>query len=321
MAAGILPAVEPGFQPGGVGLVNVAGFAERETMENPGRCSGWQDAALYVRQGCLTLHDMSENQNQAAIEMRGVSVGAMRDIGFIVVQDANWTVAPGEFWVIAGQQHSGKSDFLMLTAGLMTPVEGSCRLSGRDTRTFGEAELAERLRVGLVFEGGQLFNHLTIRENVALPLQYHRNLSTDAAAPEVQTLLELMELTPLADITPANVSGNWRQRAALARALVLKPELLLLDNPLGRLEARHRQWWMRFLDRLWRGHEWSGGRPTTMVVTTDDLSHLTGWQNADRKFALLRDKKFSPIGSWNDVETSNDPAVKELQAVPVEETM
>ena len=90
---------------------------------------------------------MSENQNPAAIEMRGVSVGAMRDISFIVVEDANWTVAPGEFWVIAGQQHSGKSDFLKMTAGLMAPVKGSYRLFGNETRAFGEAELPERLRV------------------------------------------------------------------------------------------------------------------------------------------------------------------------------
>jgi phospholipid/cholesterol/gamma-HCH transport system ATP-binding protein len=261
---------------------------------------------------------MNENQNPAAIEMRGVSVGTMRDVSFIVVEDTNWTVAPGEFWVLAGQQHSGKSDFLMLTAGLMAPVEGSCELFGMDTRTFGEAELAERLRVGLVFAGGHLFNHLTIRENVALPLQYHRNLSAGAAASEVQTLLELMELTPLADITLANVSGNWLQRAALARALALKPELLLLDNPLGRLDARHRQWWLRFLNRLGRGHNWLGGRPLTLVATTDDLRP---WQNAQLKFGLLYDKNFSPLGSWNDMESLNDPVVKELQAIPVGETM
>jgi len=287
-------------------------------MKNPGRCPGRQDAALYVRQGCLTLHDMSEDQNIPAIEMRGVSVGTMRDASLVVVENADWTVAPGEFWVIAGQQHSGKSDFLMLAGGLMAPASGSCRLFGRDIRDFGEAELAERLRVGLVFEGGQLFNHLTIRENVALPLQYHRNLPVGAAASEVQPLLELMELTPLADITPANVSGNWRQRAALARALALKPELLLLDNPLGRLEARHRHWWLRFLDQLGRGHDWLGGRPLTLAATTDDLRP---WRDAPRKFALLHGKKFTPFGSWNDVEASDNPAVKELRAVPIGETM
>ena len=139
-----------------------------------------------------------------------------------------------------------------------------------------------------------------------------------AAAREVQSLLELMELTPLADVTPANVATNWRQRAALARALILKPEVLLLDNPLSGLGGRHLQWWLRLLDLLWHGHEWSGGRPMTMVVTTDDLSRLAGWQNADRKFALLRDKKFIPLGSWRAVEAGNDPVVKELLAVPLE---
>jgi ABC-type transporter Mla maintaining outer membrane lipid asymmetry ATPase subunit MlaF len=264
---------------------------------------------------------MSENPNLAAIEMRGVSAGAMRDTSFTVVENVNWTVAPGEFWVIAGQQHSGKSDFLKMTAGLMTPVKGSYKLFGNETRMFGEAELPERLRLGFVFEGGQLFHHLTLGENVALPLQYHHNLSASAAAREVQSLLDLMELTPLADITPANVSANWRQRAALARALVLKPDVLLLDNPFRGLGARHLQWWLRFLDRLWRGHEWSGGRPMTMVATTDDLSRLAGWRNDARQFALLKDKRFLALGLWSEVESSNDPDVKELLAVPLAATM
>jgi ABC-type transporter Mla maintaining outer membrane lipid asymmetry ATPase subunit MlaF len=258
---------------------------------------------------------MSDSQNLAAIEMRGVSVGTMRDLSFTVVEEADWTVMPGDFWVIAGPQQSGKSDFLMLAAGLMAPVQGSYKLFGMETRLFSEAELADRLRVGFVFEGGQLFNQLTIRENVALPLQYHRDGPPAAAAQEVQTLLDLMELTPLADITPPNISDNWRQRAGLARALILKPELLLLDNPLGRLGGRHLHWWRRFLDQLWRGHEWSGGRPMTLAATADDLRP---WPGAGRKFALLHEKKFLPLGSWNDVASAGDPIVKELLAVPVE---
>jgi ABC-type transporter Mla maintaining outer membrane lipid asymmetry ATPase subunit MlaF len=252
------------------------------------------------------------------LEMRGVSVGAMRDISFTVVESVNWSVAAGEFWVIAGPQHSGKSDFLKMTAGLMPPMKGSYKLFGMETRLFGEAELAGRLRVGFVFEGGQLFNHLTLRENVALPLQYHRDLPPGASAQEVQTLLELMELTPLADLTPPHISGNWRQRAALARALILKPEVLLLDNPLGRLGGRHLPWWLRFLDQLWHGHPWSSSRPMTLVATADDLRP---WQSVQRKFALLRDKQFFPLGSWNKVESASDPVVKELLAVPVETTI
>ena len=260
---------------------------------------------------------MSENQHLPAIEMRGVSVGAMRDASFTVVEDVNWSVSGGEFWVIAGQEHSGKSDLLMLAAGLMPPVAGSYNLFGRDTKDFGEAELAERLRVGFVFQEGQLFNQLTIAENVALPLRYQKNLAPAAAAAEVNELLELMELTPLADVTPSNIAANWRLRAALARALILKPEILLLDNPLAGLGARHLHWWLRFLDQLSRGHEQFGGKPMTLVVTADDLRP---WQNARRRFALLRDKKFIPLGSWNEVETANDPIVKELLAVPAELT-
>ena len=128
----------------------------------------------------------------------------------------------------------------MHAAGLMTPAHGSCRIFGCDTDSFGEAQLAERLRVGFVFEGGQLFNHLTVAENVALPLRYQKNLTAAEAADVVRALLELLELTPFADSTPSNLAANWRQRAALARALVLKPELLLLDNPLAGLSVRHR---------------------------------------------------------------------------------
>jgi len=261
---------------------------------------------------------MNENQYLPAIEMRGVSVAAMRNATFIVVEDVDWLVAAGEFWVIAGQEHSGKSDLMMLAAGLMPPVSGSYKFFGNDTKNFGEAELAERLRVGFVFQGGHLFNQMTIAENVALPLQYSRNLSPDAAAREVQALLELMELVPLADVTPSNIAANWRQRAALARALILKPEVLLLDNPLASLGARHRHWWLRFLDQLSRGHGQFGGEPMTIAVTADDLRP---WENARRKFALLHEKKFTMLGAWNEVETADHSAVKELLAAPVEATM
>jgi ABC-type transporter Mla maintaining outer membrane lipid asymmetry ATPase subunit MlaF len=242
----------------------------------------------------------------------------MRDISFVVLEDVNWRVAPGEFWTVAGQQHSGKSDFLMLTAGLMAPVKGECKLFGADIQTFGEAKLEERLHVGFVFAGGQLFNQLTLRENVSLPLQYHHDLTPAAAAQEAQTLLELLELTPQADITPPNVSDNWRRRAALARALILRPKLLLLDEPLAGLGMRHLHWWLRFLDQLSHGHNWCGGRPMTVVATTDDLRP---WRSANRKFALAHDKKFFPLGAWNEVESADDPVVKELLAVPLETTI
>jgi ABC-type transporter Mla maintaining outer membrane lipid asymmetry ATPase subunit MlaF len=261
---------------------------------------------------------MSENLTIPAIEMRGVTVAAMRDASLTVVADVNWSVAAGEFWVVAGPERSGKSDLLMLAAGLMLPTAGCYRLFGSETKHFGEAELAERLRVGFVFQGGHLFNQLTIAENVALPLRYRKNLAAEDGAQPVAAMLELLELTPLADVTPANLAAHWRQRAALARALILQPEVLLLDNPLTGLGARHQQWWLQFLDRLAHGHEWFGGGPVTLVVTADDLRP---WKNERRKFALLRDKKFLPVGGWPEVESHCDPALKELLAGPLETTI
>ncbi|HEY5043557.1 MAG TPA: ATP-binding cassette domain-containing protein [Verrucomicrobiae bacterium] len=260
---------------------------------------------------------MSKNPGIPVIEMCGVNVATMRDAFFTVVEDVNWSVAAGEFWVVAGQEHSGKSDLLMLAAGLMPAAGGDCRLFGSDTKNFGEAELTERLRVGFVFQDGKLFSRLTIAENVALPLRYQKNLTGADVARPVQLLLELLELEPFADSTPANVPVNWHRRAALARALILKPEALLLDNPLAGLGARHLQWWLRFLDQLWRGHERFGGTPMTIAVTADDLRP---WQNDRRKFALLHEKKFIPLGGWREVEAAGPSILKELMAVPVELT-
>ena len=104
--------------------------------------------ALFI---VLYLVDMSENQNPAAIEMRGVSVGAMRDLSFTVVEDVNWTVAPGEFWVIAGQQHSGKSDFLMLTAGLMTPVKRQLQIVRNRNANFRRGGTGRAVARGICF--------------------------------------------------------------------------------------------------------------------------------------------------------------------------
>src|SRR5436309_4299693 len=113
----------------------------------------------------------------AAIEMQAVAVSAMRDQSIQVAEGINWTVAAGDYWVVAGLQGAGKSDFLMMTAGLMPPAQGSYRLFGEEMPIFDEARLNHRLRLGLVFDGGQLLNHLTVWENVALPLLYHETLA------------------------------------------------------------------------------------------------------------------------------------------------
>jgi len=211
--------------------------------------------------------------------------------------------------VIAGLQGSGKSDFLMTTAGVMPPMQGVYRLFGELMPIFDDERLQHRLRLGLAFETGQLLNHLTVAENLTLPLRYHQNLGQPEARPQVQPLLEAMELGPWADSTPGALGRNWQKRVGLARALVLKPNVLLVDSPLTGLDLRHVTWWLTFLDALSRGHALLEGRPLTLVVTAADLRP---WKGRARQFAVLKNKKFSVLGEWSQLESVTDELVQEL---------
>jgi len=259
---------------------------------------------------------MSETVSQpAVIEMEGVQIASPLDPAQAILEDVNWTVQTGEFWVVAAPEHAGKTDLLLHAAGLVPPTAGTCRVFGRDTREFDETQLAERLRLGFVFAEGKLFSQMTLAENIALPLRYHRDLPEAEMVRTTERLLELLELTPFASALPVNVAANWRQRAALARALALEPEVLLLDNPNGGLVVRHRRWLVDFLDQLWRGHEFIGNRPMTVVATTDDLQ---AWQHAGRKFAAVHEGTFATLGTWGGDEFSRNGAIKELLAAATE---
>jgi phospholipid/cholesterol/gamma-HCH transport system ATP-binding protein len=188
-------------------------------------------------------------------------------------------------------------------------TDGSYRFFGEEMPIFEEERLHQRLRLGFVFDGGQLLNHLTISENIALPLRYHQQLSKAQADDAAQQMLDLTELAPWADSTPGAMGRNWHKRVGLARALMLKPEVLLLDNPLGGLDLRHRGWWLNFLEQLSRGHEWMNKKPVTLVVTADDLRP---WRKRARQFAVLKDKQLTALGAWEQVEASRDEKIQEL---------
>lgn len=140
-------------------------------------------------------------------------------------------------------------------------------------------------------------------------MRYHRNLSKTDAEAEVQQILDLTELSPWADSTPGAIARNWQKRVGLARALMLKPQVLLLDNPLAGLDLRHRGWWLNFLGQLSKGHEWMQGNPVTLVATADDLRP---WRKRARQFAVLKNKHLVVLGPWEKVEGAGDETVNEL---------
>lgn len=251
--------------------------------------------------------------SEPVIRMEQVSAGSLRGGTVAVIENIDWTVQAGEFWVVAGLHGAGKTDFLMLTAGLLAPQRGRYWLLGDEMPIFEEARLDQRLNVGLVFDGGGLIHHLTVRENIALPLRYHLNLTPGQADSEVAGWLEAMELAPWADITPGALGRNWRKRVGLARALILQPEVLLVDNPLLGLDPRHAHWWRDWLDQLSRGHALLRHRPLTLIVTT---AELRPWKSQTSRFAILRDRRLEVIGTWAQLEAANPDRLRELLLAP-----
>jgi len=245
------------------------------------------------------------------IELISATVSQSPLDGSRPVEGVNWTLARGDWWVVGGAPWSGKSDLLATAAGLVSPLDGTHRLFGRDVEQMEDDEFVrERMRIGLVFEnGGRLFHNLTVAENVALPLGYHRNLGAVEAAEQTAAVLELTGVTRMADSLPSRIGRPWRQRVGLARALALRPEVLLLDNPLGGLDWRQTVWWHEFLGALAAGHPHFDGRPVTLAVAVEDFRPWTG---CGRQFAALKDNRWQPLGGRESLKDTSEPALREL---------
>ena len=125
--------------------------------------------------------------------------------------------------------------------------------------------------------------------------------------------LELVGLADAGHKKPGELSGGMRKRAGLARALALKPEVLLVDNPLAGLDRRHVHWWLGFLDQLSSGHKLMQSRPVTLVVTASDSGP---WKGHARQFAVLRNHSFVALGAWEQLEAAGEELLRELLTVP-----
>ena len=230
-----------------------------------------------------------------SIEMEGVAVCSPRNPDLPLLEPVDWRVEAGECWVVAGLQGAGKTALLQTAAGLQLAPRGQLRVLGEPVPPEAGAALTQlRRRVGFVFEqDGRLFPALTVLENVLLPLRYHRDLSAAAAAAEVAPLMAALHLDRLASFFPGRIGRAWTRRVALARALALRPALLLLDNPLAVLDPTHLRWWREYLQELHRGSAWLGGRPLTLVIAADELRPLL---NVGQWFALAGGHQWRILG-------------------------
>ena len=190
----------------------------------------------------IDIHDLVKRY----VPRRGVIVEAIRHL------DLN--VAPGEFLAIVGPSGCGKSTLLHLVAGLEQPSSGSIRIGATVPQ-----ELIDRHRLGIAFQDSALLPWLSVEGNLALPFKL-AGLAVNRR--RVSGLIELVGLQGFERARPSHLSGGMRQRAAIARSLCLDPDVLLLDEPFGALDAVTRRRLNIELERIWRDRA-----ITTLLVT------------------------------------------------------
>jgi sulfate transport system ATP-binding protein len=178
---------------------------------------------------------------------------------FTALNDVSVDIASGSLTALLGPSGGGKSTLLRIIAGLEQPDSGTVMIGGEDATRLPP----QRRRVGFVFQHYAAFKHMTVYRNVAFGLTI-RKRPKDEIRRRVEELLELVHLDGLADRYPAQLSGGQRQRMALARALAVQPEVLLLDEPFGALDAQVRKELRTWLRRL---HDEM--HVTTVFVTHD----------------------------------------------------
>ncbi len=208
--------------------------------------------------------------------------------GALTAVDAiDLTVAPGEFVTLLGPSGCGKTTTLNMIAGFIAPDAGTIRLQGRSVESLPPF----RRDLGLVFQDYALFPHMTVAENVGFGLRMRR-VPREAIARRVAEALDLVQLRGLDERRPLQLSGGQRQRVALARALVIRPAMLLLDEPLSNLDLKLREEMRVEISALQRQLGIA-----TVFVTHDQGEALT---MSDR-IAVMREGRVEQIGTPGDI--------------------
>jgi multiple sugar transport system ATP-binding protein len=179
--------------------------------------------------------------------------------GTMAVDALDLEIHDGELMVLVGPSGCGKSTALRMVAGLEQPTEGVILIGGKDV----EGRSPASRDVAMVFQSYALYPHMTVRKNLAFPLQRRRMGRSDVTR-RVAEVGEMLELTELLDRKPAQLSGGQRQRVAMGRALIREPVVFLLDEPLSNLDAKLRAELRAELKRL------HGRLGTTMIYVTHD---------------------------------------------------
>jgi phospholipid/cholesterol/gamma-HCH transport system ATP-binding protein len=243
------------------------------------------------------MNNTASNNSGVSLQVRGLRKSFD---GQEVLKGIDFEVKPGEIFVIMGPSGSGKSVLLKHLIGLEPPDAGEILINGESIES---PEIADKYRLAMVFQSGALLNSLTVGENVGLYLTEHRLKSPEEIAAIVAKTLNDVGLKDATDKMPGDLSGGMKKRAAIARALVIEPQLILYDEPTSELDP---------LSAVVIGEEIlelnKRIHVTTLVVSHD---RALAFGIADR-IAVINEGGILTIGTPDEVKRFNNPLVQKF---------
>jgi phospholipid/cholesterol/gamma-HCH transport system ATP-binding protein len=221
---------------------------------------------------------------------------------FVVHEDLDLTIERGEVLSLVGGSGTGKTVLLRQILGLETPAKGEIRVLGQPVGSLGRRGAASR--IGMLFQHGALFSAFSVLENIAFPLRELKTLPPSLVREAAMVKLQMVGLKPEdADKMPADLSGGMIKRAALARALIMDPPLLLLDEPTAGLDPESSDGFVTLLRSLHRELE------LTVVMVTHDLDTLF---ELSTRIAVLADRRVIVAAAPKDVIAFQHPFIHDF---------
>jgi len=221
-----------------------------------------------------------------------------------VLKNLNLTINKGETTVIIGRSGCGKSVLLKNIIGILKPNSGQVFIDGKDLTRLSPSGLNDiRMKFGMLFQGGALFDSLSVWENVAFGLIEHTHKKKSEIMSRVRECLSLVGLEGVENVKPAELSGGMRKRVGLARAICMKPEIILYDEPTTGLDPIMGDAINELIKEL---HDKLN---VTSIAVTHDM--VSAYKIADR-IAMLYDGRIIALGTPDEIKNTKDPVVKQF---------
>lgn len=249
-------------------------------------------------------HAMRSPARSAASSMIAVR-GLTKSIGpQEILRGVDLDVAKGETLVIIGRSGGGKSVMLKHLVGLMQPDAGEIWIDGENIIGLSERKLAAiRLKVGILFQGGALFDSMTVEENIAFPLREAGERDPKIIRERVDEMLEVIELEGQHDKMPVNLSGGMKKRVGLARSIIRRPSCVLYDEPTAGLDPVVSDSINRLIRRLQERFH------VTSIVVTHDMK--SAFHIADH-IAYLHQGRIYFYGTSDELQRATDPLLQDF---------